>query len=146
MVMQFDHTGIVVQDLEAITEFYVKTLGLVVEREVDAVAPPSGDHTGFPGARRTLRFVGIENNHRIELVKYHNPPGEDGYLRKNQFGAMHICFLVEDLRMVFDDLTSKGIKFVTDPIFHDTPEGRRGIIYLQDPEGNWLEFIQPPKK
>ena len=40
MVMRFDHTGIVVQDLEKITDFYVKTLGLVVEREVDAVAPP----------------------------------------------------------------------------------------------------------
>ena len=119
--------------------------GLGVEREIDAVAPPEGDHTGFPGARRTLRFIGIEDNHRIELVKYHNPPGEDGYLRKNQHGAMHICFLVEDLQTIFDDLTEKGIKFVTDPIFHDTPEGRRGIIYLQDPEGNWLEFIQPPQ-
>lgn len=145
MVMRFDHTGIVVQDLEKITDFYVNVLGLVVEREIDAVAPPEGDHTGFPGARRTLRFIGIEDNHRIELVKFHNPPGEDGYLRKNQHGAMHICFLVEDLQTIFDDLTEKGIKFVTDPIFHDTPEGRRGIIYLQDPEGNWLEFIQPPK-
>ncbi|MDA1258702.1 MAG: VOC family protein [Chloroflexi bacterium] len=145
MVMQFDHTGIVVQDLEKITDFYVNTLGLVVQREVDAVAPPEGDHTGFPSARRTLRFVGIENNHRIELVKYHNPPGEDGYLRKNQHGAMHICFLVEDLQTTYDNLVAKGINFVTEPIFHDTPEGRRGIIYLQDPEGNWLEFIQPPK-
>ena len=105
MVMNFDHTGIVVQDLEKITDFYVKVLGLKVEHEVDAVAPPEGDHTGFPGARRTLRFVGIENNHRIELVKYHNPPGEEGYLRKNQFGAMHICFHVEDLQTIFDDLT-----------------------------------------
>ncbi|MFP6679892.1 MAG: VOC family protein [Dehalococcoidia bacterium] len=145
MVMQFDHTGIVVQDLEVMTDFYVGTLGLVVEREVDAVAPPSGDHTGFPGARRTLRFVGIENNHRIELVAYHNPAGEAGYLRKNQFGAMHICFLVEDMQSIFDDLTGKGLQFVTDPIFTKTDEGTRGIVYLQDPEGNWLEFIQPPK-
>ena len=145
MVMQFDHTGIVVQDLEVMTDFYVGTLGLVVEREVDAVAPPSGDHTGFPGARRTLRFVGIENNHRIELVAYHNPAGEAGYLRKNQFGAMHICFLVEDMQSIFDDLTGKGLQFVTVPIFTKTDEGTRGIVYLQDPEGNWLEFIQPPK-
>jgi catechol 2,3-dioxygenase-like lactoylglutathione lyase family enzyme len=144
MVLQFDHTGIVVQDLETMTDFYVKTLGLVVEREVDAVAPPSGDHTGFPGARRTLRFVGIENNHRIELVKYHNPESDAGYLRKNQFGAMHICFLVEDMMKVHADLTAKGIEFVTDPIMTETPDGTRGIVYLQDPEGNWLEFIQPP--
>ena len=42
MVMNFDHTGIVVQDLEKITDFYVNVLGLVVEREIDSVAGPDG--------------------------------------------------------------------------------------------------------
>jgi hypothetical protein len=35
------------------------------------------------------------------------------------------------------------VRFVTDPIFRELPGGGRfGICYAQDPEGNYLEFIQ----
>ena len=45
--------------------FYRDTLGLSVMREVDSV---EGDHTGIPGARRTLVFVGKpEGEHALGL-------------------------------------------------------------------------------
>ncbi len=143
MVSSFNHTGLVVQDLEKMTEFYVGVLGLKVLREVDSVAPPQGDHTGVPGAHRTLRFVGFDDDHQIELVHYIDPPAGEGYLDKHQFGAMHICFNVDDLAALHKDLSARGIKFVTDPIFRELPNGATmGIVYAQDPESNWLEFIQ----
>ena len=143
MVSSFNHTGLVVQDLEKMTEFYVGVLGLKVLREVDSVAPPHGDHTGVPGAHRTLRFVGFDSDHQIELVHYIDPPAGEGYLDKHQLGAMHICFNVGDLAALHRDLSARGIKFVTDPIFRELPDGAAmGIVYAQDPESNWLEFIQ----
>ena len=57
MVIGFNHSGFVVADLDVMVGFYRDALGLEVVREVDSVAPPEGDHTGIPGARRRLVFV-----------------------------------------------------------------------------------------
>ena len=75
MITGFNHSGFVVKDIEAMVRFYRDTLGLAVMREVDSVAPPEGDHTGIPGAHRTLVFVGKpEGEHALELVHFIDPP------------------------------------------------------------------------
>ena len=144
MVTGFNHSGFVVRDIDRMVEFYRDTLGLTVMREVDSVAPPEGDHTGIPGAHRTLVFVGkSEGEHVLELVHFIDPPSPDGHLDRDQLGAAHVCFNVDDLQRLHADLSARGVEFVTPPIFRDAPGGgRRGICYAKDPEGNWLEFIQ----
>ncbi len=144
MVTGFNHSGFVVEDIEAMTAFYCDALGLSVIREVDSVAPPSGDHTGFAGARRKLVFVGKPGGaHMLELVHYIAPPSPRGHLGRNQLGAAHVCFDVEDLAELSRRLTERGVRFVTPPIFRDGPDGSRtGICYIQDPEGNWVELIE----
>jgi len=101
------------------------------------------NHTGIAGSRRTLVFVGFEEGHRIELVKYHEPVSagrDDDMIRK---GTNHICFNVDDIEKLYADLTAKGIEFVTDPILSYRDDGtRHGTVYARDPEGNWLEFIE----
>ncbi len=146
MVTGFNHSGFVVKDINAMVEFYRDTLGLSVMREVDSVAPPEGDHTGIPGARRTLVFVGKpDGEHVLELVHFIDPPSPAGHLHRHQLGAAHICFNVSDLGELASKLKSQGIRFITDPIFHEVEDGkRRGICYIQDPEGNYVELIQPP--
>ena len=144
MVTGFNHSGFVVRDIDMMVQFYRDTLGLTVMREADSVAPPEGDHTGIPGAHRTLVFVGKpEGEHVLELVHFIDPPSPEGHLERNQLGAAHVCFNVDDLEQIHTDLTARGVKFVTPPKFRETPEGgRTGICYAQDPEGNWLEFIE----
>ena len=145
MVTGFNHSGFVVQNLDTMVAFYRDTLGLKVVREADSVAPPEGDHTGFPGAQRTLVFVGKpEGEHLLELVHYRNPRSPEGHLERNALGAAHVCFNIDDLQKFYDDLRSKGVEFVTPPKFRDTEDGGRvGVCYAQDPEGNWLEFVGP---
>ncbi len=56
-------------------------------------------------------------------------------------GAAHICFNVDDLEKSHAELSARGVRFVTPPfITHRDDGGRSGIVYAQDPEGNWLEF------
>ncbi len=145
MITGFNHSGFVVKDIDKMVAFYRDLLGLTVLREVDSVAPPDGDHTGIPGAHRTLVFVGkAEGNHALELVHFIEPPSPDGHLDRHQLGAAHVCFNVEDLETMHHKLRSQGVRFVTEPIFTELPSGgQRGICYAQDPEGNYLEFIQP---
>ena len=136
MVTGFNHSGFVVKDIEKMVEFYRDALGLTVLREVNSVAPPEGDHTGIPGARRTLVFVGkAEGEHVLELVQFDDPPSPDsGRPRNNHLGAAHVCFNVEDLEKLHRGLTARGIEFVTAPKFRETPEGgRRGVCYAATP-------------
>ncbi len=144
MVTGFNHSGFVVQDLDVMVAFYSDALGLSVIREVDSIAPPTGDHTGFPGARRKLVFVGKPGGgHMLELVHYIDPPSPKGHLQRHQLGAAHICFNVDDLASLRDRLTERGIRFVTQPIFREAADGgRSGICYIQDPEGNWVELVE----
>ncbi len=142
MVTAFHHSGLVVRDLERMTRFYTEDIGLKILSEIDSIAPPDGDHTGVPGARRKLVFVGIEHDHQIELVHYVHPPAGSGHFDKHQLGATHICFKVEDLRQTYSKLKVKGVSFVTEPKFRQMKDTTVGVVYARDPEGNWLEFIQ----
>ncbi len=142
MVTGFNHTGIVVDDLERMVSFYCNDLGLTELNRVESNAPPEGNHTGIPGSRRTLVFVGFADGHRIELVKYHEPVSADKTQEMTQLGTAHICFNVEDIEKTHADLSARGIRFTTAPIIRKTENGRHGIVYAQDPEGNWLEFSE----
>ena len=143
MVTGFNHTGIVVDDIERMVSFYCGDLGLEELNRVESNAPPEGNHTGIAGSRRTLVFVGFEGGHKIELVKYHEPKSTDGHPEIPQLGAAHICFNVDDLEKTHAELSARGIRFVTAPLFRELEGGgRHGIVYAQDPEGNWLEFIE----
>ncbi len=143
MISGFNHTGIVVNDLERMVAFYCDDLGLSELSRGDSNAPPEGNHTGIDGSRRTLVFVGFADGHRIELVKYHEPESvgrDDDMIR---VGTNHICFNVVDIEQTHADLSDKGIEFVTAPIIRVNEDGsRHGIVYARDPEGNWLEFIE----
>lgn len=143
MISGFHHTGLVVRDLDRMVRFYRDDIGLPYLHEVNSIAPPTGDHTGIPSAQRTLVFLGYEQGHKIELVYYREPEASEGHLDKHQFSAMHICFNVDDLEAVHRTLSDKGVKFVTEPKYSEPPGGSRvGIVYAQDPEDNWIEFIQ----
>jgi len=151
LVTGFNHSGVVVNDLQGMIDFYCEVLGLEVLREVDSIAPPDGDHTGIPDARRKLVFVGKPGDqHQLELVHYIDPEPSDGHLHHHQYGSSHVCFNVADLKSLHESLSSTGIRFVTEPKYRTTPDGTRiGICYAMDPEGNYLEFLertQPPQQ
>ena len=104
MVTGFNHSGFVVNDIDKMVAFYKDDLGLRVEREVDSKAPDTGDHTGIPGAHRTLIFVGSGGDHKLELVHYINPKSKKGHLDRNQLGSAHVCFNVDDIKSLYENL------------------------------------------
>ena len=143
MVTGFNHTGLVVDDIDGMVSFYCDVLGMSVLNRVESNAPPEGNHTGISGSKRTLVFVGLEDGYKLELVKYHEPKSPDGHQQIPELGTAHICFNVDDLEKTHAELSARGVRFVTAPLFRATEDGgRHGIVYAQDPEGNWLEFIE----
>jgi catechol 2,3-dioxygenase-like lactoylglutathione lyase family enzyme len=124
-------------------EFYRDVLGLRVIRESDSSAEIMNRHLGIPGTQRMLVFVGTEpTHHQLELVHYVQPTSPEGHLTINALGAAHICFNVTGLESYYEDLVSKGVRFVTPPVIREGQTSDLVICYAQDPEGNWLEFIE----
>ena len=144
MITSFNHTGVVVKDIDAMIAFYTDLLGLTVTARYEMHAGPEGDHAAIPGSKRVEVFLGLdEESHQLELIQYLEPVPEEGHVALHRLGSTHICFFVDNLAEIHKELSAKGIRFVTNPIFDKTPEGDDwGVVYFQDPEDNWLEFIQ----
>jgi catechol 2,3-dioxygenase-like lactoylglutathione lyase family enzyme len=146
VITGFNHSGFVVRDMDTMLRFYRDTLGLTVLRETKSIAPPEGNHTGIPGAIRLLVFVGKpEGEHQLELIYWIKPPSQaaEARLERNQFGSAHVAFNVAGLDEFHRGLTGAGVPFVTPPMYHSLPGGGSlGVCYAQDPEGNWLEFME----
>jgi catechol 2,3-dioxygenase-like lactoylglutathione lyase family enzyme len=148
MIIRMAHIGIVVQDIENMVAFYRDVLGLTVNSEREVVGPPNGDHTGIAKAHKKFVFLGkLGDEPLLELIYYINPVSSiGGRLEFVQTNASHLCFNVTNLNIFYEDLRSKGVRFVTPPKLLTSLEGGCILIcYAQDPEGNWLEFIEEIK-
>ncbi len=144
MITGFNHSGFVVKNIDKQVDFYQNVLGLKVIRKTNP-GPEGSKHTGIPNAYRALVFLGKqENEHLIELVQFIKPKiTEDGHAPNTHIGAAHICFNVTNLMEMYKSMVEKNMKFVTEPVIRTTESGdTTTICYGQDPEGNWLEFIE----
>lgn len=144
MITGFFHTGFVVEDLEAMVAFYRDVLGLTVLQEREVSGAIAERIVGVPGAHLRLAFLGREGErYALELLRYVYPPGMDGHQPVNSLGATHLSFYVQGLDEMHRELAGQGVRFINSPTLNEAPDGaRRKVCYAQDPEGNWLEFIE----
>ncbi|MEH7076318.1 VOC family protein [Neobacillus drentensis] len=105
-----------IEDLKAAEQFYVETLGLKVQFQVE-------------GHLVQVEAPGLT----IGLV--HPREGQDSHLGKS--GSVHIGLEVEELELAIQLLKSRGVEF--QPIMEE--EATR-IAYFSDPEGNPLYLIE----
>jgi len=143
MITGIDHTGLVVKDIEKELAFYRDVIGLEVDHDKEVRAPREGDHTGISNVHRRLRFLKDASGDLVlELIKYISPKSPAGQAPDHhQINSFHLCFKVENLEGIYEDLAGKGVRFLTPPKFINRPEGDRVCLaYAQDPEGNWIEF------
>ena len=141
------HTGYTVSDLDRSVTFYRDVLGC----EVLATQEKEGGYlaaiVGYPDAHvrmAHLRVAGSE--HVIELFEYLTPPGDRADVEPRNVGASHLCFVVEDLRVLYELLREHGVtSFVSPPVEVDTGINRGGLaLYLRDPDGITVELFQKP--
>lgn len=78
--------------------------------------------------------------HSLELIEYVRPEAEPRHTTdRTVLGGSILRFRVEDIVGTLADMVSKGAKSLNLPaeVSQD-----RFVCYLQDPEGNWIEFIE----
>ena len=143
MITGFNHSGFIVKDMDRMLGFYRDMLGLEVVVDVEST-PEQGGHTGLPNARRRIVRVGSTgSSHLLELTYFREPLSAEGHVGQHHLGSAHVAMDVADLTELHERLSAQGVPFVTGPVFRTNPDGSRvGICFAQDPEGNWLEFVE----
>jgi lactoylglutathione lyase len=143
------HTSFTVSNLERSLDFWRDRLGCEVLARQEKKGGYLAAIVGHPDAHvrmAHLRVPGTE--HVIELFEYVAPEGMRTDVEPWNVGASHICFLVDDLPALYDELVEKGVtSFVSPPVEVDTGINTGGYaLYLRDPDGVVVELFEPPRR
>jgi lactoylglutathione lyase len=144
MLKSFFHTGFVVKDIEASIKFYAEVLGMRIAGRTEREGEFVEQVLAFPGVHIKGGFLDMGEGHQLELIQYLSPPSGENNLHRNDLGASHLAFFVDDLDMFYRETSQKGIKYNNPPasMFDDDEKLSRKACYAQDPDGNWLEFVE----
>ncbi len=134
-IQRMDHVGVVVDDLEAATAFFVE-LGMELEGE----APIEGDSVdrlnGLDGVRVDIAMMRTPDGHsRLELTKFHTPTAvsaEPEAAPANTLGLRSIMFTVDDIDATVAGLRARGAELVGEVAQY---EDSYRLCYLRGPAG-----------
>jgi catechol 2,3-dioxygenase-like lactoylglutathione lyase family enzyme len=135
------HVGIVVDDLEAATEFFTE-LGLVLEGEGSVEGRSVDRVVGLDGVQADIAMLQTPDGHgRIELAKFHTPSsqGGDRHAPANTPGIRHVTFAVEDIDTVVAGLRARGAELVGEL---ERYEDSYRLCYVRGPEGIIVELAE----
>ena len=140
------HTGMIVSDLEAAVEFYIGALGLTLERGIAELEGPFLEQVvGLDGVVLRMAYVGSGTGHSIELIQYVYPPGSKEFNSKpiSDVGSAHVGMVVDDVLGWYEKLDGMGLNVQGPPVVRDAEyPWAKYALYFQDPDGNWLEFVE----
>ncbi len=146
LVNVLDHVSVTVSDMERSLAFYRDLLGLKeVERhrlEGEGISRMAGKDSV---TMEVVRLVAPETEGiEIDLQQYLEPDGKVSNGKLGDVGHSHICFGVPNMAEAFADLTSQGVKFVSEPVSFDLGWAVVHVVFFEDPDGYVLELMQVP--
>jgi catechol 2,3-dioxygenase-like lactoylglutathione lyase family enzyme len=133
-IQRMDNVGIVVDDLEAATAFFVE-LGLELEGEATVEGQWVDRVVGLDGVRNDIAMMRTPDGHgRLELMKFHAPPATTAEPNApvNTLGIRRIMFAVKDIEDVLARLQAHGAELVGELVQY---EDKYRLSYVRGPEG-----------
>ena len=124
--MKILHTCLNVSDLDRSISFYTSNLhlNLTGRREIKS-------------NNAEIAFLKDEGGNAIELTHWRDKKIVEG----DNFD--HIAFEVEDVQEAVEKLRKNGVTIAMEPYSLQGSTSR--IAFVKDPDGNWLELIQPQR-
>jgi glyoxylase I family protein len=141
-----DHTGITVSNLERSLAFWRDVLGFELSHTAHQTGALAEEITGVEGAEIKLAVLKAPGGHKIELLEYLAPADRKrANLRPCDVGSVHVALLVEDLEAVLAQIAASGWEAAGKPQTLKTgPNAGKRVVYVRDPDGTTIEFMQPP--
>ena len=140
-VQRMDHVGVVVEDLEAATAFFVE-LGLERQGEGSVEGGWVDRVVGLEGIQADLVMLETPDGHaRVELVKFRAPRGDGGdrSAPANVPGIRHLAFLIDDVDSAVAGLESHGAELVGEV---ERYKDIYRLCYIRGPEGIIVELAE----
>jgi len=144
-IIAADHTGITVASLERSLAFWRDVLGFELSHRTHHTGDLASEVTGVAGAEISIAVLkGF--GHRIELLEYLAPVDrKHGDLRPCDVGSVHVALMVENLDAVLRTIAASGWKAAGQPqSLKSGPNAGKRVVYVRDPDGTTIEFMQPP--
>ena len=145
-IIAADHTGITVSSLERSLAFWRDVLGFELSHRAHQSGKMASEITGVPGAEISLAVLKAPG-HKIELLEYLAPPDRKSVdVRPCDVGSAHVALTVDSLEAVLDAIAASGWKAVGTPQTLQTgPNAGKRVVYVRDPDGTTIEFMEPPE-
>ncbi|MDP6690945.1 MAG: VOC family protein [Alphaproteobacteria bacterium] len=144
-ILATNHTSFTVSDLDRSIAFFTGALGFELlsraPRDPKAVEVISG----VPGADIEVAFV-QGPGHRIELIQYHGP-AERGRVecRPCDAGFAHVAYDVDNVEAaVKASAPHHVLPLGPITVIDKGPNAGGKVVYLRDPDGVTIEYIQKP--
>lgn len=138
-IMSFDHMSINVADFDAAIDWYTSRLGFEVDIawQVEAL---DGKRLAYLSLGDTVIELVAADDGGIGL-----PPASSFADHFARTGYGHLCFEVTSVDAMLYDLRAQGVEtFVTAETYPlDGTIYQRRVGFVQDPEGNVIEFAEP---
>jgi catechol 2,3-dioxygenase-like lactoylglutathione lyase family enzyme len=146
-IIAADHTGITVTNLERSLAFWHDVLGFELSHRPHQSGKLASEITGVRGAKISIAVL-KGYGHKIELLEYHAPADRKHVaLRPCDVGSVHIAFTVENLDAILSTITISGWKAAGEPqTLTAGPNAGKRVIYVRDPDGTTVEFMELPSE
>lgn len=140
------HVGFAIKDLEKIVHFYQDILGftildLGIREGTEAAAPIGMSYVKY----RILRAIPPKGDFFIQFLQFENASSESPHEKSHtSLGFNHVGIEVDDIDAIYHQFKIHNIKTESAPITQKISGVK--LLYVRDPEGNVLEFLQFPEE
>jgi catechol 2,3-dioxygenase-like lactoylglutathione lyase family enzyme len=140
----FNHTGVIVTDLDRAIGFFRDLLGFELLSRAPRDPGLIGRMTGLPAPEVEIAHL-QGPGHRIELIRYAGARGRNlERPRVYDDGAAHVALDVDDVAAAVVAAARHGLEPVGEIIAIDEgPNRGRKVVYLQSGYGLLIELIGP---
>ena len=148
-ILGTNHTSFTVSDIDRTIAFFQDALGFpVVSPKAPRDQMAIQQITGVPGAEVMVAYLEAPGGHRIELIEYLAPEGRGSVKpRPCDTGSAHVAFDVDDMGAAIAAAEVHDVRPIGPTVTIDKgPNAGGKVVYLRDPDGITIEFLQLPNK
>jgi len=144
-VLATNHTSFTVSSLDRTIGFFRDCLGFQLLNRAPRDPAIVSRITGVEGADMEIAFLRGPGC-TVELIEYKAPASRGRVeARPCDTGFAHMAFDVDDVDAAIDAAKKHRVEPIAPPVpINDGPNKGRRVVYLRDPDGVTIEFIEIP--
>jgi catechol 2,3-dioxygenase-like lactoylglutathione lyase family enzyme len=141
MIKKVRHTGIVVQNLDRVANFY-RSLGFVDDNHAIEQGDFIDKVTGLKEVNLEWIKLKASDGYILELLQYKSHPetSKITYQKSNKLGCSHLAFGVDDIEKTCKLIDKMGGSIVNSPALSD--DNKVKVAYCHDIEGVLMEIVE----